>query len=130
VSAEVVRADLLWEPAELGAVVALRATTCGACGRTEFPSTHGCPACGGAVTEVALGPIGELRGFTEVLHPPPGAQVEVPYTLAVAAFPDADLAVLGLLDGHRPCDELAIGMPVEVCVVATGAGATYGFRLT
>jgi uncharacterized OB-fold protein len=110
-------------------VVTLRASRCPACTRVEFPALTTCPACGSAAVSVTLGPTASIAGFTEVLHAPPGAEVDVPYTIAVAAFGDANLAVMGLLDQHVPCTELAIGDPLTVCVVATRTGSTYGFRV-
>lgn len=127
---EHIRADLLWEPLSAGKTARLRASRCSACGRTEFPAVDGCPACGAASEEIALGPTAVLRGFTEVLHAPPDAKLEVPYTVAVAGFPDANLAVMGLLAEHVPAAELAAGAPLEVCVLDYGAGLTYAFRLT
>ena len=82
-----------------GQRVALRGSGCPSCHRVEFPALDVCPACGSDVHPVELGPEATLAGFTEVLHPPPGAQVDVPYTVAVAAF-EENLAVLGLLDRH------------------------------
>ncbi len=52
----------------------------------------------------------------------------MPYTIAVGAFTE-NVAVMGLLDRHMAADELEIGMGLEVCVVPTGAGLTYGYRL-
>jgi uncharacterized OB-fold protein len=124
-----VRADLVSDAAATpGERVALRGSGCTSCRRVEFPPLEVCPACGSEVHPVQLGPGATLAGFTEVLHPPPGAQVEVPYTIAVAAF-DAHLAVLGLLDRHTAVAALEIGMPIEVCVVPVGDRRTYGFRL-
>lgn len=113
----------------VGALTALRASRCRTCHRTEFPALGGCPADDGPVDEVALGPDAVLVGFTEVLHPPPGAQVEVPYTLAVARFADHDLDVLGLLEDHAPVDQLAVGARLHVVAVPFGGGRTYGYRL-
>ena len=124
-----VRDDLVWDATTpIGSSVALRGSLCRSCGRVEFPALAACPACDGEIDHVPLGPDAVLSGFTEVLHPPPGALVDVPYTLAVAAFAE-NLSVLGLLDHHVPVAELEIGAPLEVCVVAFGGGATYGYRL-
>ncbi len=119
-------ADLLTKGPE---GVALRASRCPTCGRTEFPALDTCPACGAEAAPVALGPSATLAGFTEVLHPPPGAEVDVPYTIAVAAFADGNLAVMGLLDGHVPSGDLVVGARLEVCELATRTAAMYGFRL-
>lgn len=122
---------LVWEPdAEPGGRISLRGSRCGACGRVELPALSSCPADGGAVTDVRLGPDATLAGFTEVLHPPPGAEVDVPYTLAVASFAEAGLSVLGRLDTHAPVDALTIGDPVEVVMGTYRNGRTYVFRST
>jgi uncharacterized OB-fold protein len=124
-----VRADMVADPAATpGERVALRGSGCPSCRRVEFPALDVCPACGSDVHPVELGPEAILAGFTEVLHPPPGAQVEVPYTVAVAAF-EENLAVLGLLDRPTAVAELEVGLPLEVCVVPVGDRLTYGFRL-
>jgi uncharacterized OB-fold protein len=130
VSEVFVKDELVTDPsARAGDRTTVRASRCASCLRTEFPAIATCPACGAPSPAIALGPDAVLSGFTEVLHPPPGAQVEVPYTIAVAAFPE-NIAVMGLLDRHVPAGELELGQPVEVCVVPTGAGLTYGYRLT
>ncbi len=113
--------------AAVGSRIALRASRCGTCGRIEFPALADCPAEGAAVEEVELGPDAVLHGFTEVLHAPPGAEVDVPYTLAVAAFA-GNLAVLGRLESHVPVDGLTIGDPVEVVMSTYRQGRTYAFR--
>ena len=83
-----VKPDLVGQPdADTGARLTLRGSRCTSCGRVEFPALTDCPADGDAVEYIELGPDAVLQGFTEVLHPPPGAEVDVPYTLAVAAFP-------------------------------------------
>jgi uncharacterized OB-fold protein len=116
--------------ADEGGRITLQASTCPSCNRTEFPALTRCPTCGSDASPVGLGPNAVLAGFTEVLHSPPGAEVDVPYTIAIAAFADANLAVLGLLDHHVPSDELTFGLPLEVCRVETRTDSTYGFRLT
>lgn len=126
-----VDASLLAEGSEPGDAALLRASTCDACGRTEFPAAGAtCPNCAGPSREIALGPAAHLVNFTEVLHRPPGAEVDVPYTIAVAGFGASNVAVLGVLDHHVPSAELEIGQPLEVCVVATRTAATFGFRLS
>ena len=114
--------------ARVGDVATLRASRCDDCGRTEFPARTSCPACAGRTVQIQLGPAARLQGFTAVLHSPPGADVDVPYTIAVAAFPE-NIAVLGLLDRHVSDSELSVGDSLEVCVVATRTKFTYGFRL-
>jgi uncharacterized OB-fold protein len=112
-----------------GSAAQLRATTCGACGRTEFPAIDGpCPACGASTEEHPLGPAAVLRGFTEVLHQPPGAAVEAPYTVAVGGFPEG-VSVMGLFQPHTAVDQLAIGDAIEVCIAEIPGARTYAFRL-
>jgi uncharacterized OB-fold protein len=124
------RPDLVWSSgAEIGDVVQLRGSRCASCDRVEFPSLEECPACGGEVTDVALGPDATLRGVTEVLHAPPDALVAVPYTVVIGEFARENLGVMGLLEEHVATDALSIGHPLEVCVVAYGGRAGYGFRL-
>ena len=84
-----------------GSVVTLSGSRCGSCGRVEFPALR-------VVSRLwdtdrsrpRSGPVGTLHGFTEILHPPPDARVEVPYTIGVAAF-DGKLAVLGLMEEYH-----------------------------
>lgn len=128
ISPEHVNPDLLWEPLPAGSVAQLRASRCDSCGRAEFPAMDICPACGSEAEAVPLGPACKLTGSTEVLHAPPDAKVDVPYTVAVAGFADANLAVMGLLDSHIPVGELPLGTDLEVCVRDYGAGLTYAFR--
>ena len=112
-----------------GSAAQLRATSCTSCGRTEFPAVDGpCPACGAATTERPLGPAAVLRGFTEVLHQPPGAAVQAPYTVAVGEFAEG-VSVMGLFVPHTPVDRLAVGDPLEVCIAEIPGARTYAFRL-
>jgi uncharacterized OB-fold protein len=120
---------LLAEGQVAGDGALLRASKCGDCTRTEFPAHTVCPSCASASTEVLLGPAARLVSFTEVLHQPPGAEIDVPYTIVVAGFDADNLAVMGVLDHHVPSEELEVGQPLEVCVVPTRESATYGFRL-
>jgi uncharacterized OB-fold protein len=120
---------LLAEGQRPGDRALLRASKCEECGRTEFPAHTTCPACASPSNQITLGPAGRLLGFTEVLHQPPGAELDVPYTIAVAAFDDVNLAVMGVLDHHMRSQDLEVGQPLEVTVVATRDSATYGFRL-
>ncbi len=127
--ASLVDPTLLAEGQEPGDSALLRASTCDGCGRSEFPAHTTCPSCTGASKEIILGPAARLVSFTEVLHQPPGAEIDVPYTIVVAGFDADNLAVMGVLDHHVPAEELEVGQPLEVCVVPTRASATYGFRL-
>lgn len=88
-----------------------------------------CPVCLTATVDEPLGPRAELGGFTAVLHAPPGARVDVPYTIGVAAFAE-NLSVMGLMVDAIPLDELELGAPLQVQVVEPFAGGrTYGFRV-
>ena len=121
--------ELVSDPdAAVGSVVTLSGSRCGSCGRVEFPALQSCPACGTQTDPAELGPEGTLHGFTEILHPPPDARVEVPYTIGVAAF-DGKLAVLGLMEEYHAVTDLHVGAPVRVVVVPYGGGTTYGYRL-
>lgn len=114
-------------PVVPGQAVALRASTCSGCGRAEFPPRAACPACGSAAALTELPTAGRLCAFTSVLHPPPGALVEVPYHVGVAELGGV-LRVLGLLDG--PAAALAVGLTVEtVAHRVSGDLVTYAFRL-
>lgn len=121
--------SLLTEAREPGDRAFLRASTCDECGRTEFPAHEICPSCTTPSTVVPLGPTARLVSFTEVLHQPPGAEIDVPYTIVVAGFDSHNLAVMGVLDHHLPSGELEAGQSLEVCVIPTRESATYGFRL-
>ena len=114
--------------APVGSVVSLLASRCPRCSRAEFPALATCPACTTPTEPTTLGPDAILQGFTEVLHPPPGAKVEVPYTIGVAAF-DANLAVMGLMESHHTVDQLRIGDALHVVLVAYGSDTTYGYRV-
>jgi uncharacterized OB-fold protein len=115
------------KPPQPGNLVTLCASRCTRCGRAEFPAKLTCPACGSESKSERLPNAGRLRGFTAVLHAPPGALVAVPYSLGVACFND-EINILGLLEG--PTDELTIGLPVETIAVAPSEELlTYAFRL-
>ena len=81
-----------------GAPSGLLASTCGSCGRVEFPRRESCPACGAAAAPTLLEGPARLRVSTAVLAQPPGSRVEAPYGVGVAEFP-AGLCVIGLLVG-------------------------------
>jgi uncharacterized OB-fold protein len=123
------RAGLALPVADGLELAALQASTCASCGRTEFPALSDCPSCGGEASPRTLGPQATLAGFTSVLHPPPGARIPVPYTLAVAAF-EGNISVLGVLAPYRPVEDLRIGQPLETILYAPYEGAsTYAFRV-
>jgi uncharacterized OB-fold protein len=111
-----------------GAGARLSGTRCPACGRVEFPRRARCPACRTESEPYLLSSEGVLVGFTSVLHPPPGARVDVPYWVGVARFSD-DLCVMGLLELPIP-EELSIGLPLTTVVLEPADGLyTYGFRI-
>jgi uncharacterized OB-fold protein len=113
----------LFLPAEPGDPTALLASTCPACGRSEFPRRATCPACGGPSEPAELRGPARLTVSTAVLAQPPGSKVEAPFGVGVAEF-DQGLRVIGLLVG-----ELAVGATVEVVVHAPYAdGRTFAFR--
>jgi len=112
---------------EPGTIVALAASACGTCGRHEFPVRDDCPACGAAMTPTPLSTSALVAGFTAVNHPPPGAAIEAPYTVAVGAFPEG-VAILGPVVGAA-FDELAIGDAIETVALDVGSRIGYGFRV-
>ena len=128
-SDRLINPTLLTEGSHPGDKALLRASKCEECGRTEFPAHSTCPACTALSTEVTLGPSARLVSFTEVLHQPPGADMDVPYTIVVAGFDGDNLAVIGVLDHHVSTDQLEVGQRLEACVVATGSASTFGFTL-
>lgn len=113
------------EHATPGEPLRLAASHCPRCDRTDFPRRAACPACYGVTSDVALAD-GTLARFTSVLHPPPGAQVETPYHLGVAAF-DGGISVLGqlLVDDT---DQVAIGDAVIVVGTEVDGTVMYAFR--
>lgn len=132
---ELVCPDLIAAPEDpagdlaVGARIHLVAASCPQCGHLEFPTLDTCPACGRATEEIALSVDAELAGFTSVLHPPPGALVEVPYHVGVARFPEG-ICVMGLLLGVEDGETPTVGEPLDTVVARPFDGAlTYAFRL-
>lgn len=111
-----------------GQAVRLAASTCASCSRPEFPARPQCPACGASATTEGLPEHAVLAGYTTVLHPPPGAQVAVPYHVGIARYSNG-LCILGLLDA--PVDiALELGMDLVTIATEPSPGAlTYAFRL-
>ena len=68
-----------------------------------------------------------IRGFSAVLHQPPGALVQAPYAVALAAFPEG-VAVLGTVDG-QDYRALSIGDAVTTVAKEVGASIEYAYRL-
>ena len=113
-------------PLEPGKVVGLRASHCPACARWEFPALAYCPGCDGRAEPSALSAQATVIGVTAVLHPPPGALVPVPYTVALAAFPEG-VAVLGVVTAAL--DDVPLGQRVETVAMLIGERLGYGFQL-
>jgi uncharacterized OB-fold protein len=102
----------------------LAASRCIDCGRVEFPRLEHCPSCLAPAEDVSLGPYATVSGYTQVLHPPPGGEVAVPYTVVAAAFPEG-IAVLGTMLGDNTC---TLGQRIEVATRAVPSGTAYAFR--
>jgi uncharacterized OB-fold protein len=111
-----------------GAPVALAASRCASCGRSEFPARDDCPSCRGFMMPSPLSTSARVAGFTSVNHPPPGAQIATPYVVAVGAFPEG-ISILGPVVGAA-FDELAIGDTVETIALDVGGRIGYGFRVS
>ena len=118
-----------WDGAlEPGAPIALVASRCEQCGRHEFPAHEICPACGGSASRVRLSRAARVSQWTTVNHPPPGGLVEVPYSVAVADFPEG-ISVLGPVRKDEPAREVALGHQVEVVAVEVGERIGYAFGI-
>jgi uncharacterized OB-fold protein len=116
------------ETAAPGDRIRLRASRCGQCGRTEFPSRAACPSCSTQSAEVELPADAVLSGFSAVLYAPPGARVEAPYSVGVARFSD-DICILGLIEGAA--EDLRLGAAIETVAVAVASDLlSYGYRVT
>lgn len=116
----------LFEQVAPGERTKLIATTCSACGRTEFPAAAGvCPACRCPVERVALPGPALLVGKTSVLAQPPGAKVQAPYDVGVAEFPER-VRIIGLLAGPGEVGDTV----VPVAHSAAPDLVTFAFRRT
>lgn len=98
------------------------ASRCTGCGRLSFPPRSGCPSCGCETWawEHIVGP-GQLLTFTTVAYGPAGFENEVPYTLAVVAFPSG-IKVFGALAAEVASSKPTIGMPLRVVPKPLPAG--------
>jgi uncharacterized protein len=113
---------------KVGDDASLRASHCLSCGRWEFPYRDYCPGCGSqSVSDGALSSRARVIGTTAVLHQPPGALVEAPYTVALAAFPEG-VSVLGLVQ-DVPFEDVPIDAEVVATVVELGGRLGYQYRL-
>ena len=112
---------------EPGSTVRLRASHCPDCDRWEFPGRVYCPACPGKPRVEALSETAEIIGFSAVLHQPPGALVQAPYSVALAAFPEG-VAVLGTVGGVA-YDQLSIGDRVTTVATVVGGSIEYSYAL-
>jgi uncharacterized OB-fold protein len=124
---EVLAADLFTadeQPAP-GQPIRLRASHCTGCDRWEFPALQYCPACSGPVEEAKLSGQAVVAGVSAVLHAPPGALVEAPYTVALAAFPEG-VAVLGVVTA--PFEDVALGQSLQTVGMQVGSRVGYGYR--
>ena len=110
-----------------GDVVGLRASRCRTCGLVAFPLRSHCEDCASEAEAIELSSRAKLRVATEVIHPPPDAEVPVPYGVGLVEFPEG-LSILGLLDDALRAAP-AIDGEVECYAVEFVEGQmTYGFR--
>jgi uncharacterized OB-fold protein len=109
-----------------GARIRLAASTCPSCGRVHFPAREQCPACGAATRATPLQSGAILGACTAVLHPPPGALVEVPYLIGVAQFPEG-ISIMGVVVGAS--ETPPPGTPVDTVATALPDGRlTYAYQ--
>jgi uncharacterized OB-fold protein len=112
----------------IGEPVQLLASRCEDCCRVEFPVRDTCPVCREPMTPRRVGAAGTVRGFTSVTAAPPGALIAPPYVVAMVAFAEEGISVMGLVAAEL--DDLAVGDPVTTELVEVAPGvATYGFGL-
>jgi len=132
VATSFLRADLVAEAASgaaghvaSGSPIHLLASRCDSCHRVHFPARGECPACDGQTRATPLQEQATLDGCTAVLHPPPGALVEVPYLVGVARFAEG-ISIMGLVVGVAQTP--APGTPVRTVAAALPDGRlTYAF---
>lgn len=119
--------EQLWDPPVVGSPNRLRASRCDGPGHIEFPALDRCPVCGAGTSAVALSGAARLGATTAVLHPPPGGQVDVPYVVGVAEFPEG-ISVIGLVDATE-LGAVSRGDVVDTVALEVAPGlVTYGFR--
>jgi uncharacterized OB-fold protein len=113
--------DLIWADdldAEPGTLIRLSVAVCSDCARSSFPATETCAWCGTATFRQPLESAGRLVAATAVLHSTPGAEVDVPYLVALVRFDDARLDVLGTVAGTSDVEALRPGTAVTVVAAA------------
>ena len=115
------------ETVDPGTTVQLTSSWCPPCDRYEFPFRASCPGCGGETESRSLSSQAILTGFTAVNHALPGALVEAPYVVAIAAFPEG-ISILGTVVGAE-YGELSLGGRVRTVAVDVGGNVGYGYQL-
>jgi uncharacterized OB-fold protein len=120
---------------EPGQPVRLRASRCQACGRWEFPARDYCPRCDedaaghgphGEVVADQLSSEAVVSGFTAILHAPPGALIQTPYTVVLAAHPEGVSVIGVLLAGF---DEVTAGQAVHTVGLQVGDRVGFGYAV-
>lgn len=97
-------------------------TQCNSCGSYFFPMNHAyCrnPACDSTeFTEVELSRTGHIWSYTNACYKPPepfvAAEPFEPYSIAAVQLEKEQMVVLGQVIEGVPCEELKVGMPVEL----------------
>jgi uncharacterized OB-fold protein len=114
----------LFAPGEPGDATVLHASTCPECGRTAFPRTARCLACGATTDLAHLAGPATLDMLTSVTSQPPGALVTAPYQVGVARFAGAGICVIGLVTGPAAIGDRVYLVIHEHCP----DGRTFAFR--
>jgi len=111
-----------------GSEVQLKSSQCLSCNFLSFPVRKTCERCSHDTQEVALSTYAILRGLTHVIHPPPGAEVEVPYGVGFAEFPEG-LCIIGLI-APQSNPQTEIGMSVRTVAHEAFSGfMTYAYEI-
>jgi uncharacterized protein len=120
--------SILMDTPAPGDVVRLRASYCVSCDRWEFPARSYCPTCSASPEERPLSSEAKVALTTAVLHQPPGALVEAPYTVALAEFPEG-ISIMGVVS-DRAFEDVRIGQPLTTVAVQVGNSLGYAFVVT